>query len=195
VEQLIALVGFAFVSSVTPGPNNILLWASGASFGVRRTLPHVAGTALGIGVMALAVAAASGAVLAAVPALATLMKLGGSVYLLYLAYQITRTGAVQRADTARPLGLVAGAGFQVLNPKAWIFALGAVTTFRSPELPVAFGSAVVAFTMMLVIVPTALLWAAAGGTIERSITSPRSRRAVGLILAGLVIATIALVWI
>jgi threonine/homoserine/homoserine lactone efflux protein len=195
VERLIALIGFSFVSSVTPGPNNILLWASGASFGVRRTLPHVAGTALGIGAMALAVAAGSSAVLAAVPGLATAMKLGGSAYLLYLAVQITRTGALEQADVARPLGLLAAAGFQVLNPKAWIFALGAVTTFRSPEMPTAVGSVVVALTMMVVILPTALLWAGAGGALGRFLTSPRSRRVVSLGLATLLVATIVLVWL
>ncbi len=67
VAAIGALVGFSFVSSVTPGPNNILLWASGAEFGFRRTLPHVIGTALGIGSMALAVAAGLGALIAAVP--------------------------------------------------------------------------------------------------------------------------------
>ena len=195
VEQWIALVVFSFVSSVTPGPNNILLWASGASFGLRRTLPHVVGTALGLGGMALAAATGSSAVLAAVPDLATAMKLGGSAYLVYLAVQIIRSGASERAALARPLGLVGGAGFQWLNPKAWIFALGAVTTFRLPDLPAVVGSAFVALTMMLVIVPTALLWAGAGGALERFVTSPRARRAVSLSLAGLLVATIALVWI
>ena len=195
MDHLVTLVGFSFVSSVTPGPNNILLWASGASFGVRRTLPHVAGTAIGIGAMALAVAAGSGAVVAAIPALATAMKLGGSVYLLYLALQVTRASAVKQASVARPLGLLAATGFQVLNPKAWIFAFGAITTFRSPVLPAMTGSAVVALTMMVVIVPTALLWAAAGGMIERLITGPRSRRIVSFGLAALLVATIVLVWI
>lgn len=195
MEQLVGLIGFSFVASVTPGPNNILLWASGASFGLRRTLPHVAGTALGIGAMALAVAAGSSALLAVVPGLATAMKLGGSAYLLYLAWQVTRAGTITRTGVARPLGLVAAAGFQVLNPKAWIFALGAITTFRSPELPATVGSAVVALTMMIVVVPTALLWAGAGGVIDRFVSGPRARRVVTLVLAALLVATIVLVWI
>jgi threonine/homoserine/homoserine lactone efflux protein len=145
--------------------------------------------------MALAVAAGSSAVLAAVPGLATAMKLGGSAYLVYLAWQITRTGALERADVGRPFGLLAAAGFQVLNPKAWIFALGAVTTFRSPELPPAVGSVVVALTMMVVIVPTALLWAGGGGALGRFLTRPRARRVVSLVLAGMLVVTIGLVWV
>jgi threonine/homoserine/homoserine lactone efflux protein len=175
VEQLAALVGFSVVSSITPGPNNILLWASGASFGFRRTVPHVLGTALGIGAMALVAAVAAGAILAAIPQLATAMKVAGSIYLVWLATQIVRAGALQRTDVARPFGLVSAAAFQLVNPKAWIFALGAVTTFRPAELPAAAGGAVVALIMMLVIVPTAAGWAGAGDAVSRFV-SGRSER-------------------
>ena len=195
MEQLAALVGFAVVSTVTPGPNNILLWASGATFGLRRTLPHVFGTAIGIGAMALVAAVAAGAILTAVPQLETAMKLGGSLYLLWLAGQIVRAGALERTDVARPFGLVSAAAFQVVNPKAWIFALGAMTTFRPVELPIVVGSALVAITMMLIVVPTAALWAGAGETLSRFISTPRARRIVSLILAGLLVATVALVWL
>ena len=195
METWIALIGFSFASSVTPGPNNILLWASGASFGLRRTLPHVAGTALGIGAMALLVTAGSSVVAGAIPGLATLMKVGGSAYLLYLAVRVARSGTLQRGESARPLGLLGAAGFQALNPKAWIFAFGAVVTFRSPELPALLGGVVVALTMMVVIVPTAVLWAGAGGVLERLANRPDAQRAVGLGLAALLVATIVLVWI
>ena len=195
MERWLALVVFSFVSSVTPGPNNILLWASGAAFGIRRTLPHVAGTALGIGGMTLAVAAGSGALAAAIPGLATAMKVGGTAYLVYLAVQVARAGRVEPGAVARPLGLLGAAGFQVLNPKAWTFALGAVTTFRSPDLPAAIGSGVVAVTMMLVIVPTALAWAGAGGMLGRFVEGPRARRVVSGVLAAMLVATIVLVWL
>ncbi len=196
MEQLLALVAFSFVSSVTPGPNNVLLWASGASFGLRRTLPHVLGTALGIGAMALAAAFGAAAVIAAVPSVATLMKVAGSIYLVWLAWRIARSGAVDPADTAaRPLGLFGAAGFQMLNPKAWIFALGAVTTFRLTTLPATVGSGVVALTMMAVIVPSALLWAGAGGALGRFVERPRTRRIVNLALAAMLLATVGLVWL
>lgn len=195
MEQFLGLIGFSFASSVTPGPNNVLLWASGASFGLRRTLPHVFGTALGIGSMTLAVAAASGAVLAAIPGLATAMKVGGSCYLLWLAWQVLRAGALERTDVARPFGLVSAAAFQLINPKAWIFALGAVTTFRPAELSIVVGSLVVALTMMTVIVPTALLWAGAGDALGRLTKGKRARQAVSVVLAGLLLASVALVWV
>ena len=195
MERFIALVGFSFASSVTPGPNNVLLWASGASFGLRRTLPHVFGTAVGIGLMTLAVAAASGAILAAIPGLATAMKVGGTLYLLWLAWQILRAGALERTDVARPFGLISAAAFQLINPKAWIFALGAVTTFRPADLPVVAGSILVVVTMMVVIVPSALLWAGLGDALGRLVRGTRARRVVSLALAALLLVSVALVWV
>jgi threonine/homoserine/homoserine lactone efflux protein len=195
MSWFLPLVAFSFVSSVTPGPNNVLLWASGARFGVGRTGRHVIGTAVGIGAMALAVAAGLGAVIAAVPEVGVAMKLLGTAYLLYLAYQVAGAGALSRTEIERPLGLLQAAAFQLINPKAWIFALGAVTTFRPPDLPVAIGSLAVAATMMAVVVPAALLWAGAGGVLGRWLEGERSRRVVSIVLAVMLIATVASVWL
>jgi threonine/homoserine/homoserine lactone efflux protein len=195
VAELGALIIFSFVSSVTPGPNNILLWASGARFGLRRSIRHIVGTALGIGVMALAVATGLGALTTTLPQVEFAMKLAGSAYLLYLAYRIAAARALERADIGRPLGLVQAAAFQLINPKAWIFALGAVTTFRPTSLSVSLGSALVAITMMVVILPTASLWVIAGDVLARFLADDRVRRLVSFVLAGLVVATVALVWV
>ncbi|HEY4189354.1 MAG TPA: LysE family translocator [Candidatus Limnocylindrales bacterium] len=195
MTAILALVAFSFVSSGTPGPNNVMLWASGASFGFRRTVPHIVGTAVGIGIMTLAAAAGLAALISALPGLAFVMKLAGSAYLLYLAWQVAHAGAIEAGVLARPMGLGSAAAFQVVNPKAWIFALGAVTTFRPAELSPLAGTALVALVMAAVILPTASIWAAAGGVIGRLVTSPRTRTAVSLVLAAMVVASVALVWI
>jgi threonine/homoserine/homoserine lactone efflux protein len=195
VTQLLALLGFSFVSSFTPGPNNILLWASGATFGFRRTVPHVLGTALGIGAMALAAGFGVAALIASAPVLGIAMRAAGSAYLLWLAWQILRLGALDQADVARPLSLGGAMAFQVVNPKAWIFALGAVTTFRPAELPIVAGTLLVALAMMSMIVPTASAWAAAGGAMAGWLSGERTRRVVSVVLAAMVVATVALVWI
>jgi len=195
IASLLALAAFSFVSAVTPGPNNILLWASGATFGFGRSVAHIAGTALGIGLMALAAAAGLAVLVTTVPALGVVMKLAGSAYLLVLAWRIAGAHGVAGVELAHPLGLVQGAVFQVLNPKAWIFALGAVTTFRPPGLPVVAGSLLVALTMVVVVVPSAALWAAAGSSINRLLTDGRRRRWVSLGLAALVVLTVASVWL
>jgi threonine/homoserine/homoserine lactone efflux protein len=195
VIQLLGLVGFSFVSAVTPGPNNILLWASGATFGFRRTVPHLLGTAVGLGAMAIAAAAGIAALLVAVPALGIAMKVAGSAYLLFLAWQIARSGTLKAGDASRPLSVVEGAAFQLVNPKAWIFALGAVTTFRPAELGEVVGSVAIALVMMAVIVPSAGLWAAFGNALGSLLHRERTRRAVNVVLAALVVATIVLVWV
>ena len=96
---------------------------------------------------------------------------------------------------ARPLGLLQAAAFQAINPKAWIFALGAMTTFRPTELPVVPGSIAVAITMTLVVIPSAAIWAAGGGVLSRFIAGARAGRIVSLVLAAMLAATVAYVWI
>ena len=195
MQVLVGLIGFSLVSAGTPGPNNVLLWASGATFGFRRTIPHICGTALGIGLMALAVAAGVGVIVTTLPGLTLVMKLAGSAYLLVLAYRIARSGTADRSEISRPLGVGQAAAFQALNPKGWIFALGAVTTFRPPDLPTATGAVLVATTMMVVIVPCAAAWALAGGMLSRLLSGERAGRAAAVILALLVVASVAFVWV
>ena len=195
MEKIVALIAFSIVSSVTPGPNNVLLWASGAEFGYRRTVPHVVGTALGIGSMALGVALGLGAVISAIPALAIAMKVAGTIYLLFLAVQIAGIRGVAGARIAAPLGVGQAAAFQLINPKAWIFAVGAMTTFRPAELPVLGGSLLVAAAMAIVIVPTASLWAAAGGGINGLIAGDGRQRLFAAALAILVVASVVTVWL
>jgi threonine/homoserine/homoserine lactone efflux protein len=195
VDWLVALLGFGFVCTVTPGPNNILLWASGATFGLRRTWPHVLGTALGVGLLAILVAAGLGVLITTIPPLALAMKVAGSVYLLYLAWQVAGAGALERTTASRPMGLLQAGAFQLVNPKVWSFAVGAVSTFRPATLPIALGSALVALAMMAITVPTALAWVVAGDVLNRIIERPAARRAVSFALALLIVATIVLVWI
>jgi threonine/homoserine/homoserine lactone efflux protein len=195
MEWLVPLVAFSAISAGTPGPNNLLLWASGAQFGVRRTLPHVLGTSLGIGLMALGVAAGLGALVAAVPEVAFAMKVAGSAYLLWLAWQIAGASALAPVAVARPLGVVQAAAFQAINPKGWIFALGAMATFRPSTLPIVTGSLLVAAVMMAVILPMAGVWAAAGGLIGRLLDGARTRRAVSIVLAVLLAASVIYVWL
>ena len=194
MDTLLPLAAFALISSGTPGPNNVVLWASGATFGFRRTIPHVLGTAAGIGLMALGAAAGLAGLIAGAPAIAVALKLAGSAYLLILAWRIASAASLEAATVARPLGFLAAAGFQALNPKAWIFALGAVTTFRPVDLPPAAGSLAVAAVMVALIIPTASAWAAAGGTLGRILGGERSRRVANVLMGALLAGSVALAW-
>ncbi len=195
MDDLLALVGFSFVSAATPGPNNVLLWASGAEFGFRRTLRHVVGTAIGIAIMALGAAAGLAALVTTIPQLGLALKIAGSLYLLYLAWQIAGAGAIQRSAVSRPLGLVQAALFQAVNPKGWVFVLGAMTTFRPDGWPVVTGSLLVTLTMFLVVIPSAALWAGAGGLLSRLVANEQHRRVVSLALGVIVALTVISVWV
>jgi threonine/homoserine/homoserine lactone efflux protein len=195
VRDLEALVLFALVSSGTPGPNNALLWASGLQFGFRATVPQIIGTSTGIGILALAVAAGLGVIVTGLPEVELALKLVGSAYLLFLAYQLAGGAAMQRAQIARPLRVHEAAAFQFLNPKAWLFALAAVSTFRPTDFPVAIGSAIVIVTMVVVVLPTASLWAAGGTLLHRLTASQRAQRLLNGALALLLALSIAFIWI
>jgi threonine/homoserine/homoserine lactone efflux protein len=195
MRDLLALILFAFVSSGTPGPNNALLLASGLQFGLRATVPQIMGTAAGIGILALAVAAGLGVVVTGLPEVELALKLVGSLYLLYLALRLAGGAAIQRSQVARPLRLHEAAAFQFLNPKAWLFALAAVSTFRPTNLPIATGSAIVILTMIVVVLPTAAIWAAGGTALRGVTTNQRAHRVLNAALALLVVLSIAFIWI
>ena len=195
VNELVALVTFAFVGSVSPGPNNAVLWASGLRFGFRRSIPHVLGTALGIGMLVVGVAAGIGVVLEAAPALELVLKLVGSSYLLYVAFLVVGSGAVGRTNVSHPLSLWQAVAFQCVNPKAWIFAVAAVGTFLPPELHRLVGVIVLTGTLMLVVVGSSSIWAVGGAALGQIVDNERTRRAVSICLAILLVASVALIWI
>ena len=195
VNELLGLVGFAFVGTITPGPNNALLWASGIRFGFRRTAGHVAGTALGMATLLLAVAAGIGVVLLALPGADLALKLAGSAYLLYLAVRIAGGHGAERTAVSRPLGVLGGAAFQFANPKAWLFALAAVGTFLPPDLAPVPAALAVAATSAAVILATASAWAAGGAALNRVAEDRRAQRAVSLALAVLLAASVVLIWV
>ena len=195
MNELVALVAFAFVGSVSPGPNNTVLWASGLQFGFRRTIPHVLGTALGIGVLVVGVAAGIGVLLEAAPAVELVLKLVGSAYLLYVAFLVVGSGALGRRTVSHPLSVWQAVAFQCVNPKAWIFAVAAVGTFLPPELHRLIGVVLFTGTLMVVVVGSSSIWAVGGTALGRVVDDERKRRAVSIALAILLVASVALIWV
>ena len=195
VNRLVALVGFAFAGSVSPGPNNAVLWASGMRFGFRRTIPHVLGTALGIGALVIGVAAGIGAFIDAVPAAELGLKVVGSAYLLFVAYLVLRGEGIGSADVSNPLSVWQGITFQCVNPKAWIFAIAAVGTFLPGALPWLAGVGLLTGILMFVVVGSSSIWAAGGAALGRVVENERTRHAVSIALAVVLVASVALIWV
>ena len=195
MREFWGLVVFGVVTSGTPGPNNALLWTSGMQFGFRGSLPHVVGTALGIGVLAVAVAAGVGVLVTAVPAVETTLKVVGSIYLLWLAWRIAGSGAARAGTLGAPLSVRQGLAFQLVNPKVWLYALGAMSAFRPDDRPVVTGSALVVANMMVVAFLTACAWAGGGTVLRRFLRGDRTTRIVNAVLAAVLAGSVTFIWI
>lgn len=161
------------MTSITPGPNNLMLLASGVNFGIVRTVPHMLGISIGFLVLLLAVGFGLGAVLTAFPALHTGLKIAGAVYLLYLAWKIatSRSMGGKGETDARPMRFIDAAAFQWVNPKAWVMAITAMAVYTNPERP--FLSVIligVAFTV--VNLPSVSVWAGFGTALRGFLSDP-----------------------
>ena len=195
MEALLGLAGYSFVAAVTPGPNNVVLWGIGLRYGYRAAIPYLLGIPLGVGLMILGAAAGLGALIAAVPALGIGLKVVGSVYLLYLAWQVVGIAAVEETDVASAPGFGQSVAFQFVNPKAWFFVLSAVAAFRPAGTDLIVGALLMALVTMAVIIPSAGLWAVGGDALSRFIRSPRAHRAVNFALAIVLVAMVVLIWV
>jgi len=186
-DTFIALLIFAFVASVTPGPNNMMLLASGVNFGFRRTIPHMFGIAGGFFVLLICVGAGLGTVLTSIPSAHTALKIAGGAYLLYLAWRIATSGAPGRArSSAAPMTFMAAAMFQWVNPKAWMMAVSAMAIYTDAERPY-LSVLLVATAFVLVNFPSVSVWAGFGTALRRFLEDPSRRRAFNIAM-GIVLA-------
>ncbi|WP_322978075.1 LysE family translocator [Pseudomonas sp. C11] len=190
-ELLLAFVAFALVTSITPGPNNMMLLASGVNFGIRRSLPHMLGISLGFMVLVIAVGMGLGQLFERLPVLHEVLRYVGAAYLLYLAWKIAQSGAPQGRDTpsARPFTFLQAAAFQWVNPKAWIMAIGAITTY-TPHEGFFTNVLLIAALFALVNCPSVGLWTVAGSLLRKWLDNPRALRAFNIGMALLLVASL-----
>ncbi|MGR3323501.1 MAG: LysE family translocator [Pseudooceanicola sp.] len=189
-QILLALVAFAFVSSITPGPNNLMLMASGANFGFRRTVPHMLGIGIGFTVMVILVGAGLIRLFDAVPVSYTLLKFGSVAYLLWLAWKIAHAAppAERPEDAGRPMTFLQAAAFQWVNPKAWTMALTAIAVY-APDRTL-WAILVVGLTFGVVNLPTVSTWTVLGVQMRRLLTNPGRLRAFNWTMAALLVASL-----
>jgi threonine/homoserine/homoserine lactone efflux protein len=189
IETLTALAVFAFVSSATPGPNNLMLMASGANFGYRRTIPHMAGISIGFMVMMFAVGSGLIQLFDAFPVIYDILKVASILYMLWLAWKIANAAPIRRRDDAGdPMTFIQAAAFQWVNPKAWAMALTAITVYVGDA---AVGwLAVGALLFGLVNLPSVSIWTIAGQQLQRFLTNPRRLRAYNWTMAALLVLSL-----
>jgi threonine/homoserine/homoserine lactone efflux protein len=180
---------YAFVMSITPGPNNVMLTAAGANFGLRRTLPHLLGVSCGFGAQVAAVCGGLGVLFSHWPQLHLVLKWAGAGYLLFLGWQMLRAGPGQSDGAGKPLSFAEAAAFQFLNPKAWVMSLTAATLFLPPQLGQVLGSGYVASIVTAVNLPCITAWAAFGSSLGLVLSRPSARRAFNWVMAVALAAT------
>ncbi len=191
LNLLSAFVLFAFVSSITPGPNNTMLLASGVNFGVRRSVPHALGVSIGFMVMVLAVGLGLGEVFKVYPAVYSVLRYAGAAYLLYLAWKIATSGpmSANSPESRKPLSFLGAAAFQWVNPKAWVMAVGAITTY-TPAQGYLVNVVVIALVFCLVNLPAVCVWVMFGSALRRFLQDPRWLRLFNLLMAALLVLSL-----
>ncbi len=187
---LLALATFALVTSITPGPNNLMLMASGANFGFRRTVPHMLGIGIGFTVMVLLVGAGLISLFDRYPASFTVLKVLSVAYLFYLAWKIANATAPDgpRAG-AKPMSFLQAAGFQWVNPKAWAMALTAISAYAPDRSAAAV--ALVAMIFGAINLPSVSTWTVLGQQMQRWLTHPARLRAFNWTMALLLVVSMA----
>ncbi|MBN2740605.1 MAG: LysE family translocator [Rhodobacteraceae bacterium] len=190
LNVLLSLMGFALVTSITPGPNNMMLLSSGATFGLRRTVPHLLGVALGFGAMAFAMGLGLSQLFRAAPKVEFGFKVVAALYMLWLAWKIAHAAAPDETgqSDARPITFLQAAAFQWVNPKAWAMALTAVSVYAASTEPSAI--ALVALVFVITNLPCVTLWAWSGQALRRWLTTSARLRLFNWAMAALLVASL-----
>ncbi|WP_428429211.1 LysE family translocator [Pararhizobium sp.] len=171
-DTLLALFLFAFTTSITPGPNNMMLFASGVNFGFVRTIPHMLGIGIGFLSLLVAVGLGLGALLHSVPMLYIALKFAGGAYLVWIAWKIgtSRTMSEGKAG-AVPMTFLQAAAFQWINPKAWVMAVTAMATYTTEQSYIT-SVLIVGAIFAIVNVPSVSTWAGFGSALRQWLSEP-----------------------
>ncbi|MVV47172.1 LysE family translocator [Pseudomonas sp. PB120] len=190
-DLLLGFALFALVTSITPGPNNTMLLASGVNFGFNRTIPHMLGITCGFFVLVVAVGFGLGAVFKTYPVLYTVLRYVGAAYLLYLAWKIAHSGPVSESENGagKPISYLGAAAFQWVNPKAWIMAIGAISTY-TPMQGYFTNVIVIAAVFALINLPSVSVWAGCGTLLRNVLKDRRWLRLFNWGMAFLLVASL-----
>jgi threonine/homoserine/homoserine lactone efflux protein len=191
-EILWALAAFAFVAAITPGPNNLMLMTSGVKYGFSRTLPHLTGVILGFALMVALVGLGLDVILQRYPQILPVMRIVGSIYMIWLALTIALAKPISEMEPGgRPIGFFAAAGFQWVNPKAWVMALSALATYAGVVDGYTGSVLVIAALSGLITIPCSSAWTLFGASLSRLLRDPRVARPFNWTMAALLVASIA----
>ena len=190
-EILIALIGFAFASSITPGPNNLMLMASGANYGLWRTIPHMLGISLGHAFMVTMVGVVLLQVFETYPVLNIVLKVLSATYMIWLAWKIANAVPPEaKGVTGKPFTFLQAAAFQWVNPKAWFMAITAISAYAPQDQGIWVGSLMVAGVFTLTNFPSVSVWAMLGVQVRRWLGTTRRLRVFNVTMAVLLVVSL-----
>lgn len=189
-DLLLALTLFAFVSSITPGPNNLMLMASGANFGFGRTIPYMLGVGIGFTVMIVLVGVGLVQIFDIYPILHQVLKIVSVLYLLWLAWKIANAAPPKGDVTSEssPITFIQAALFQWVNPKAWTMALTAISAYTPTQNVTSV--MIVALVFGAVNLPSVSVWTVLGEQMAKFLTSAARLRAFNWAMAGLLVLSL-----
>jgi threonine/homoserine/homoserine lactone efflux protein len=182
MTQLLPMMMYCFVMSITPGPNNLMLTASGANFGYRLTLPQVMGCIAGNIALTMIACNGLGQLFVAVPIAQTVLRTGGAAYLLWLAFRLSQS-RMGDAQALRPLTFLEGVMFQAFNPKSWIRAITLASVFMPAGANPLTAGLAISLIGAVIAVPCLSMWALFGVAMRSVLTDPRRQRVFNLAMA------------
>lgn len=190
LELFLALASYSLVTSITPGPNNLMLLASGGNYGFTRTIPHLLGVSGGFALLLICVGAGLGELLAASPPAFTAVKYAGAVYLVYLAWKIAKSGPINTGETAgAPLTFLQAVAFQWVNPKAWVMAISSMTIYTlAQDYYVTVAIVVVVFTFINL--PCVSIWCGMGTALRYWLSECKTLKMFNYSMAGLLLVSL-----
>lgn len=193
VTMLLSILSFGFASTISPGPNNIMLLSSGLTFGYRRTLPHALGIIFGFPVMVLCVGFGIGELFELFPFLFTILKTAGMAYLLWMAWHIGNTkGSLDPENTKdRPFTFLQAALFQWINPKAWIMAITSTAAFITDHRIAFVQVTIIAGIFFLCAILSTNSWALGGVVLRRFIRNERVVQIFNITMAVLIVGSVS----
>jgi len=195
MSDWLAIFIFAASTTLTPGPNNLMIMNSGLSFGFRKTLPHYFGICLGFPGMVLGVALGLGAIFTVHPLLKQTLEILGALYMLFLAWKIAHATATNNVlKRSKPLTFFQATMFQWINPKAWIMAI-TITSLFTLNTNYLINALLISLTCLVVCLPSAAIWCSAGKLLQTILKTPQKRQYFNWTMAGLMVFAIILIFI
>ena len=192
MEWYLSVLFFAISTTVTPGPNNIMLMSSGVNWGIKNSLPHLFGIAIGFPVMVAAVGLGFSSIFTLIPQLHFIIQCVGIVYLLYLSWlvAVSNNSSLNIATSATRISFKKAALFQWVNPKAWVMAMGAIATYTTSDSSFTFQVAYIVFIFFLIALPCLSLWLFFGYVLSKYLKNIHALKLFNCLMASLLVISL-----